>query len=132
MWYNPVAPTGLAFPDSDEFGTDYENDMFVGDYRNGNLYHFELNEIRTELSLSDSLQDRTADSPEKLDQILFGGGFGAITDLQVGPYDGYLYVLSLGNGALYRIIPKEYERTHQMIFVSVQALSEVCHKSDSE
>jgi aldose sugar dehydrogenase len=107
IWYNPVAPTGLAFLDSDEFGTDYENDMFVGDYRNGNLYHFELNENRTGLSLSDSLQDRTADSPEELDQILFGGGFGAITDLQVGPYDGYLYVLSLGNGALYRIIPKE-------------------------
>jgi hypothetical protein len=77
--------------------------MLVGDYRNGNLYHFEL---RAELSLSDSLQDRTADSPEELDQILIGGGFGAITDLQVGPYDGYLYFLSLGNGALYRIIAK--------------------------
>lgn len=85
--------------------------MFVVDYRNGNLYHFELNEIRTELSLSDSLQDRTADSPEEPDQILFGGGFGAITNLQDGPYDGYLYVLSLGNGVLYRIIPKESERT---------------------
>ncbi len=36
---------------------------------------------------------------------LFGEGFGGITDLKLGP-DGYLYVLSIGNGALYRIAPK--------------------------
>lgn len=28
------------------------------------------------------------DSAEELEKILFGEGFGAITDLQVGPYDG--------------------------------------------
>jgi glucose/arabinose dehydrogenase len=107
IWYNPVAPTGLAFLGSDKLGKDYENDMFVGDYRNGNLYHFELNENRTELSLSDPIEDHIANSPDELDEAIFGGGFNAITDVQVGPYDGYLYVLSLGNGALYRVIPSE-------------------------
>ena len=41
IWYNPVAPTGIAFLDSDKLGKEYENDLFVGDYRNGTLYHFE-------------------------------------------------------------------------------------------
>ncbi len=38
--------------------------------------------------------------------IIFGDGFGGISDLEVGPYDGYLYVVSLGHGAIYRIVPK--------------------------
>ena len=41
---------------------------------------------------------------------MFGKGFGIVTDLQVGPHDGYLYVVSgdrLNNvGAIYRIVPK--------------------------
>ena len=105
IWYDTVAPTGLAFLDSDSLGKDYENDLFVGDYSNGNLYHFELNEGRTDLSLSGPLADHIADNPDELYPAIFGGGFNAITDVQVGPYDGYLYVLSLGNGALYRVIP---------------------------
>ena len=35
--------------------------------------------------------------------MIFGQGFGGITDLQVGP-DGYLYVLSY-TGSLFRILP---------------------------
>ena len=35
----------------------------------------------------------------------FADGFGGITDLEVGP-DGYLYVLSLGLGTLFKIVPK--------------------------
>ena len=35
--------------------------------------------------------------------MIFGEGFGGITDLKVGPTDGYLYVLSIGNGAIYKI-----------------------------
>jgi hypothetical protein len=31
-------------------------------------------------------------------------GFGVITDIHVGPHDGYLYILTL-NGSLYRIVP---------------------------
>ena len=60
---------------------------------------------RTDLSLSDPLEDLIANNLDELVPVIFGGGFNAITDIQVGPYDGYLYVLSLGNGALFRIIP---------------------------
>jgi glucose/arabinose dehydrogenase len=35
--------------------------------------------------------------------IVFGNGFGGITDIQVGP-EGYLYVLSY-SGVIYRIVP---------------------------
>ena len=30
---------------------------------------------------------------------------GAITDLQVSPYDGYLYAVSFSRGKIYRIVP---------------------------
>ena len=36
--------------------------------------------------------------------VTIGQGFGVITDIQVGPDDGYLYILTL-QGSLYRIVP---------------------------
>ena len=48
-WYMAVAPTALKFYDSDKLGKEYENDMFVADFLNGDIYHFDLNENRTEL-----------------------------------------------------------------------------------
>jgi hypothetical protein len=35
---------------------------------------------------------------------VFGEGFAGISDLEVGP-DGYLYVVSLGQGKIFRIVP---------------------------
>jgi hypothetical protein len=35
--------------------------------------------------------------------VTIGQGLGVITDIQVGPDDGYLYILTL-NGSLYRIV----------------------------
>ena len=44
------------------------------------------------------------DSAEELEKILFGERFGAITYLQVEPYDGNLYVVSSGaKGKIYKI-----------------------------
>jgi hypothetical protein len=37
--------------------------------------------------------------------IVFGEGFGGITDLTVGP-DGYLYIVSIGQGKVFRILPQ--------------------------
>ncbi len=39
---------------------------------------------------------------ESMDEILFGEGFGCITDIEFGP-DGYLYVVSISDNAIYRI-----------------------------
>ena len=131
-WYHPVAPTALKFLNSDKLGKQYQNDMFVGDFNNGNLYHFKLNQQRTGLVLNGPLEDRVANNTNELEKgkTIFGQGFGGIMDVQVGPDDGYLYILSLNksipggsdcdpkfpnvpcipynstvDGAIYRIVP---------------------------
>jgi glucose/arabinose dehydrogenase len=48
--------------------------------------------------------DKIADNIDEREQAVFAHGFGGITDIEVGP-DGYLYVLSLGQGKLFRIVP---------------------------
>ena len=81
--------------------------MFVGDVHNGRIYHFKLNADRTDLVLPNSLESKLLPSlyATGVDKILFGQGFGGITDLTVGP-DGYLYVVSIGQGKIFRILPK--------------------------
>ena len=58
------------------------------------------------LLLSGVLADKIANTDSETQSVIFGEGFGRVTDLKVGVGDGYLYVLSIGNGALYRILPK--------------------------
>ncbi len=86
--------TAIKFLDSNKLGSNYENDLFVGDFNNGNVYHFDLNNERTGLSLQNKLADYIANNRDDLEDVIFGQGFGAILDIEVGP-DGYLYVLSL-------------------------------------
>lgn len=102
VWNNTVSPTALLFFNSEGFGPDYKNDMFVGDYEYGRIYHFDLNAERNALYLNGSLADKKADSDSELQSIIFGEGFGVPTDLEIGP-DGMLYVSSLRDGAVYRI-----------------------------
>jgi hypothetical protein len=80
--------------------------MFVGDVHNGRIYHFDLTQDRTHIMLNGPLASKLIKNPrmEGLDQILFGEGFGGITDIKVGP-DGYLYVVSIGLGKIFKIIP---------------------------
>lgn len=110
-WELPVGVTALQFLDSNKYGEEYENDMFVADWMNGNIYHFDLNERvnRTELLLEEPLDDAYANNPDEFESIVFASGSGGITDLQVGP-DGLLYVLSargtVGEGTIYKIVPK--------------------------
>ena len=104
-WYQVVAPTAIKFLNSNKLGKQYENDMFVGDYLYGNLYHFKLNQNRTGLLILEGpLASKVENTLQDLDQVIFAKGFGAITDIQVGPDDGYLYILTLA-GSIYRIIP---------------------------
>jgi aldose sugar dehydrogenase len=84
--------------------------MFVGDIRNGNLYDFKLNQNRTGLLLNDTLANKVANTPQDSQPVLFASGFDdGITDLRVGPDDGYLYVLTL-TGSIYRIVPSSLSR----------------------
>ena len=105
-WDHSVAPTALRFLNSSKLGAQYQNEMFVGDAKYGNIYHFKLNQNRTGLSLDGPLVDKVADKVEEMGSTIFGRGFGVITDLQVGP-DGYFYVLvyDKDDGRIYRIVP---------------------------
>ncbi len=106
VWEKPVCPTGIAFSTSEKFAQ--TNRVFVGDCNNGNIYRFNLNEQRTGFVFDSSdLQDNTLNIDESNEEILFGTGFGAITDVEEGP-DGFLYIVSLSNGKIYRILPKEF------------------------
>src|SRR6476620_1712239 len=104
-----VGPTGITFFNSNKMGFQYENGIFVGDIINGNIYHFRLAPNRTELILpTGPIEDRVVKSSDTLDGIIFGRGFGGITDIKVGPDDGYLYVLTFDSsqGTIFRIVPK--------------------------
>jgi glucose/arabinose dehydrogenase len=106
VWGKTAGLTSLIFLNSDKLGTQYRNDMFVADVHNGRIYHFKLNSDRTELILPDSIQSNllTSLNAPDMNEMLFGRGFGGITDLTVGP-DGYIYVVSIGQGKIFRIVP---------------------------
>jgi glucose/arabinose dehydrogenase len=110
VWVHPIGVTDLTFLDSDKLGKQYTNDMFVGDINNGNLYRFVLNDLRNGILIDDefnenlqALLDKEVDEPDESQPLVFGQGFGGITDIEMG-LDGYLYVLSY-SGSMYRILP---------------------------
>jgi glucose/arabinose dehydrogenase len=108
-WYNPVAVTDIEFMKSSKLGEKYKNNVFVGDYNYGNLYYFEVNSTRTGFKFDPNAQpgltDLVADNQNEVSEVTFGTGFGAITDVKTGPVDGFLYVLSINDGNIYRIVP---------------------------
>jgi glucose/arabinose dehydrogenase len=105
VWTDTVGPTAIKFLGSDTLGNQYRNDIFVSDITQGNIYHFDLTGNRTNLILNGLLADKVSNNSTENQDIIFGEGFGGISDLEVGPYDGYLYVVSLGHGSIYRILP---------------------------
>ena len=107
VWGKSTGLTSIVFLDSDKLGTQYRNDIFVGDAHNGRIYHFKLNNERNDVVLPEILAGKIIENPVNLgaEDIVFGDGFGGITDLTVGP-DGYLYVVSIGQGKVFRILPQ--------------------------
>jgi aldose sugar dehydrogenase len=110
-WYAPVGVTDIEFFNSTKLGDKYVGNLFVGDINNGNLYFFEVNEAETGLTFHDPrLLDLVADpvieeeggKDSELSSLIFGEGFGRITDIETGP-DGLLYILTYEDGKIYRI-----------------------------
>jgi glucose/arabinose dehydrogenase len=104
-WQITPAVTDIEFLHSQKLGDKYANNIFVGDYNNGNIYYFEINEDRSGIKFDASqtdLIDLVADNEEESSTIIFGSGFGSITDITTGP-DGFLYILSYDDGIIYRI-----------------------------
>ena len=60
-------------------------------------------QIKYKLELSkDYFLEKLVDDDEEADSLIFGTGFGGMSDIETGP-DGYLYVLSFKEGKLYMI-----------------------------
>ncbi|MDQ4074077.1 MAG: PQQ-dependent sugar dehydrogenase [Thermoproteota archaeon] len=112
-WYVPVGVTDIEFFESEKLGKKYENNVFVGDINNGNLYFFEVNSTRTGFDFSKFGNNgpnqkiheyQVADNKTESDQHIFARGFeGRITDIETGP-DGYLYILTYIDGRIFRIL----------------------------
>jgi len=106
-WKSPPAVTDIEFLHSSKFGDKYANNIFIGDNNNGNVYYLEVNDDRTGLKFDTSqtgLNDLVVDNEEELSSIIFGSGFGSITDIATSP-DGFLYIVSFEDGIIYRITP---------------------------
>jgi glucose/arabinose dehydrogenase len=104
-WEKPVAPTAISFVKSDML-QDYQDSVFVGDCNTGNLYRFKLDSTRTGFIFdSPELSDKVLNVDDPMDEIVFGTGFGCLTDIEVGP-DGFIYIVSLSEERIYRILPK--------------------------
>ena len=108
-WQDTVAPTSVAFLDSNTLGNNYRYDMFVSTAGGGKIYNFDLSKDRKELVLKDALADKIVDSNVEEDSITFAEGFIMITDLEMNPYDGSLYVVApvdgdSAAGSVYKIV----------------------------
>jgi len=99
-WERTISPTGLNFVPS-SFGK-YENWLFVGDCIGGHIYKFKLNADRDGFVFDDqTLNDLVFNEGDNIEVILFGEGFGCITDIKFN--DGKMYVVSLSHGKIYEI-----------------------------
>ncbi|HEY1269201.1 MAG TPA: PQQ-dependent sugar dehydrogenase [Candidatus Binatia bacterium] len=103
-WFDTQGPTAIVFLNSTQLGSQYLNDVFIGDINNGRIYHFVPNQNRDGFVLPGNLSDLVAENDGDTAPLRFASQFNGITDLKVGP-DDFLYVVSLGNGAVYRIVP---------------------------
>jgi glucose/arabinose dehydrogenase len=109
-WFNPIGITDIEFFKSSKFGNEFENNVFVGDINNGNLYFFKVNANRSGIDTgkfrdneSGHLNDKVVDNKTELERVIFANGFdGRITDIETGN-DGYLYILTYFDGRIYRI-----------------------------
>jgi aldose sugar dehydrogenase len=109
-WKNPVAVTDIEFMKSSVLGEKYKNNIFVGDYNNGNLYYFVVNSTRTGINLDINqkkigLSGLVVDNDNQQSAVTFGTGFGGISDIKIGPIDGFLYVLSINDRIIYKVVP---------------------------
>ena len=104
-WLNTVGSTALAFLNSAGLGAQYADNLFTGDLKDGTLYRFQMNPARDGFVFQGAglADDLVADNGSELEEVIFGRGFGAITDVKVGA-DGLLYVLSY-DGNIFRIEP---------------------------
>ena len=104
-WHDTIGPTKILFLNTSKLGINYQNDVFVSDIHHGRIFHFKLDANRSSLALQGPLADRVGDTDNETSGMIFGSNFGGISDMKVSA-DGYLYVVSLGRGTIYKISPR--------------------------
>ena len=103
-WERPVAVTSIHFIQSPLF-PEHENSVLIGSFAGGILYKFELNENRDGFRFDNNeLKDLVLNKEDNPNEIIFGTGFAGITDIKEGP-DGSIYVVTIGDGKIFRISP---------------------------
>jgi aldose sugar dehydrogenase len=107
IWIDTIAPTSVLFMHTDNLGSKYKDNLFVGSVKNGTIFNFSLDKTRTHLVLAVPLSDKKADTNNETGSITFGRNFGIVTDLELGP-DGNLYVLAnyKRDGTIFKISAK--------------------------
>jgi len=118
-WKYESGPAGTAFVYGPALGAENDGTLWIGSSRafsqgggtRGSLYRLKLSRNRLKVDVSDPrLAERVADNLDKFEgteseSLLIGKGFGTTPDIEQGP-DGNLYVVSITDGAIYRITPK--------------------------
>jgi glucose/arabinose dehydrogenase len=115
-WKYESGPAGTAFVWGSALGAHNEGTLWIGSSRafqqvggtGGSLYRLRLSRDRKKVDVSDpKLAERVADNLGKFEgteseSLLIGTGFGTTPSIEQGP-DGNLYVVSVTDGAIYKI-----------------------------
>ena len=118
-WKFESGPAGTTFVRGSALGEENDGTLWIGSSRafqqvggtGGSLFRFKLTRNRMRVDVSDPrLAERVADNLAKFDgteseSLLVGKGFGTTPDIEQGP-DGNLYVVSITDGAIYKISRK--------------------------
>ena len=115
-WERVVAPAGIGFVAGRALGPKYDGDLLVGlsvpNPLGGPLLHFPLKKHQRTLVFSDPrLDDREAENTEadvllESESLVFGTGFGIVTDIATQPDESGVLVVSLDQGTVWEILPR--------------------------
>ena len=115
-WKFESGPAGTSFVNGTALGADNEGTLWFGSSRSnqqvggtgGAIYRLRLSNNRQKIDVSDpALAEGVVDNlgkfePTESESIVIGTGFGTTPDIRQGP-DGNLYVVSITDGAIYKI-----------------------------
>jgi aldose sugar dehydrogenase len=118
-WKYESGPAGTTFVRGKALGDHNEGTLWIGSSRafsqvggsGGSLYRLQLSRNRQKIDVDDPrLAERVADNLTKFEEtesetLLVGRGFGTTPSIEQGP-DGNLYVVSITDGAIYKISKK--------------------------
>jgi glucose/arabinose dehydrogenase len=115
-WKYESGPAGTTFVRGAALGAEYYGTLWIGSSRafsqvggtGGSLFRLKLSRNRKKIDVADpALADGVADNltkfgPTESETLVIGTGFGTTPSIEQGP-DGNLYVVSITDGAIYKI-----------------------------